>query len=226
MQNAIQIGRVEMLDEVMMKAVIQVLPSQVTKGRLTETPTLFFEFSGAPSQVKEQIEKMSEITKKHRGGEFFFASDESEKEELWSARKEALWSAPSLKPNSEVIITDVCVPISALSKCISETKKDIEQTGLIAPLVGHVGDGNFHLFILVDPSNPEDVSRSELFNDRLVKRAISMDGTCTGEHGVGEGKMKYLPLELGPEAVELMRTIKKAIDPNNIMNPGKVVGEE
>jgi len=154
------------------------------------------------------------------------SSTRVERDELWLARKTALWAAPILKPGSEVKITDVCVPISRLAQCIKETKEDMKHSFLLAPLVGHVGDGNFHLFILVNPNDPEDIAEAKRIDSRLIKRAIAMEGTCTGEHGVGVGKRQYLVLEKGPEAVALMRTIKRAIDPENIMNPGKILPDE
>lgn len=217
-QRGIPIGKIELLDDVMLRAV------NLNSGRTyKETPSLFFEFSGSKLQVEEQKRQMADIVQRHGGSGLRFAMDKAERDELWEARKVALWSAPILKEGSEVKITDVCVPISRLGECIDETKKDIAESFLFAPLVGHVGDGNFHLFILVDPKNDEDLKEANRLDHRLVERAIAMGGTCTGEHGVGLGKRKYLTSELGPEAVELMRTIKKAIDPDDIMNPGKKI---
>jgi len=134
-----------------------------------------------------------------------------------------LYSSKALRPNCEIWITDVCVPISRLADIIEETKEDLATSFLPAPLVAHAGDGNFHLFILFDPNNPKENKEAHRINDNLIKRAIEYEGTCTGEHGVGVGKRDYLPRELGPEAVELMKTIKRAIDPHNLFNPGKII---
>jgi D-lactate dehydrogenase (cytochrome) len=144
-----------------------------------------------------------------------------ERAALWKARHEAYWSAQTLRPGAKALSTDVCVPISRLAECIAETEADIAAMGLIAPIVGHVGDGNFHVLVLMDQNNPVEIARAEEFVSRLNKRAIGMDGTCTGEHGIGQGKIPYLAAELG-ESVEFMRMIKRALDPDNILNPGKV----
>jgi len=141
---------------------------------------------------------------------------------LWQARHDAAYACKALRPGAEIWATDVCVPISRLAECIMETKRDIRESGLVAPIVGHVGDGNFHLVILADPNDPGERKRAEDLHERMVMRALAMDGTCTGEHGIGYGKMDFLVAELG-EAVSVMRTIKTAIDPDNIMNPGKIL---
>jgi len=218
MQRGIQIGKVELLDEVAMKSVN--LSSDLN---YPEKPTLFFEFSGSKVQVEEQRNLVANITADYHGGSLRFATDPKECEDLWFARKTALWSAPILRPGSEVKITDVCVPISRLAECIRETKEDLHRSPLLAPLVGHVGDGNFHLFILFNPNDPKELEEESRLDKQLTERAIRMEGTCTGEHGIGMGKKQYLLLEKGEEAVKLMKTIKKAIDPDNIMNPGKVL---
>lgn len=188
-----------------------------------ELPTLFFEFSGTKVEVEEQKQALQRLSVGHHGTDLKFAANSEEMDQLWLARKTALWAAPILKPGTEVKITDVCVPISKLAQCIKETKQDLKKSFLLAPLVGHVGDGNFHLFILVDPKNPKDLAEAHKIDTRLVQRAIAMEGTCTGEHGVGIGKRDYLVPELGKEAVDLMRKLKRTIDPDNIMNPGKVI---
>lgn len=157
------------------------------------------------------------------GGPFDWAVVAEDRNRLWTARHDALWAAKEVRPGKQMIVTDVCVPISRLADCVEETQSDLEESGLIAPIVGHVGDGNFHLFLLVDTEDKAEMEKAEALLRRLVERAMAMDGTCTGEHGVGKGKMKYLEAEHGREAVALMRTIKRAIDPDNIMNPGKVV---
>ena len=157
------------------------------------------------------------------GGSFQWSADAQERAKLWKARHNVYWSAKALRPGWEAIATDVCVPISRLADCVAETEADIEEHGLLAPIVGHAGDGNFHVLMLFDDKNPADLAKSEAFMARLNARALSMEGTCTGEHGVGQGKMSYLEQELG-SAIPLMRSIKKAIDPDNIMNPGKIMG--
>jgi len=216
--NNIRLGKVELLDDVAIKAV-----NINGSNDYTEKPTLIFEFAGTEREVGDLIASTRDIVSKYTDSQFIYATTEDEKEELYRARKEALWAAPVLLDGSSVLITDVCVPISKLDVCLEETQKDIEELNLIAPMVAHAGDGNFHLFVLFDSNNEEHVEKVKELNDRLIKRAILMDGTCTGEHGVGIGKSKYLPLQLGEEAVELMRRIKTSLDPNNILNPGKVI---
>ncbi|KAF2069291.1 hypothetical protein CYY_009389 [Polysphondylium violaceum] len=220
-QSGVHIGRVELMDEVMMKAV-----NMASGSSFSEKPTLLFEFEGSEAVVQEQIEKVELISKNFNALEFKFSKTDEEKDGLWLARKIALWSSKVLRPTSEVWITDACVPISELSNVIEATKKDIKKTSLLAPLVAHAGDGNFHLFILFDPTKPNEVKEAKFINHNLVDRSIKVNGTCTGEHGVSFGKIKYLDQELGHEAVHLMKTIKKAIDPDNIMNPGKIITVE
>lgn len=217
-QDSIRIGKVELLDKVCIRAV------NLNNGmHLAEKHTLLLEFSGTQTEVSDQIARTEKIIKAHTNDTMKWASTPEERAELWTARKEALWSAPVLQPGSTVLITDACVPISRLSECLSETEKDIAESGLYAPIVAHAGDGNFHLFALFDPTVPSQVNALHVLNSKLVERAISMDGTCTGEHGVGVGKKKYLEPQLGAQAVALMRTIKQSLDPKNILNPGKVV---
>mmetsp|Transcript_32031 Transcript_32031/g.51754 ORF Transcript_32031/g.51754 Transcript_32031/m.51754 type:complete len:366 (+) Transcript_32031:117-1214(+) len=218
MQQGLSIGRVELLDIPMMRAI-----NIHANFSYPEKPHLFFEFSGSEGAVRECIESVKSIAADHGASEFKWATDKDERTRLWLARKEAYWAAGALRPGSEVWTTDVCVPISNLAKCIHETEEDLKKTFLIAPLVGHVGDGNFHLLILLDPNNAEELLEAQRLNKRLVMRAISMEGTCTGEHGVGVGKREYLIPELGPNAVQLMRTLKAAVDPQGIMNPGKLL---
>eukprot|EP01117_Protostelium_nocturnum_P010765 TRINITY_DN387_c0_g1_i3.p3 TRINITY_DN387_c0_g1~~TRINITY_DN387_c0_g1_i3.p3 ORF type:complete len:504 (+),score=187.75 TRINITY_DN387_c0_g1_i3:225-1736(+) len=217
-QEGVQIGKVELLDDVMIRAV-----NMNNGSEYKETTTLLFEFAGSENTINEQKKVVEKLTQDNKGSPLQFATDKEERENLWMARKTALWSAPILKSGSEVKITDVCVPISKIADCIQETKDDIKDSHLLGPIVGHMGDGNFHMFILLDPNDPKDLEETHRLDHRLIERAIKMGGTCTGEHGVGVGKRDYLPLELGEEAVDLMRTIKKAIDPDNIMNPGKVM---
>ena len=156
------------------------------------------------------------------GGTLAWATETEARTKLWQARHDAYWAALQLRPGARGISTDVCVPISRLADCIEETRREIDELGLVAPIVGHVGDGNFHVLPLIDPADPAEIATVEAFIERMVERALAMEGTCTGEHGIGQGKMKYLERELG-HGVDLMRHIKKAIDPLDIMNPGKIV---
>jgi D-lactate dehydrogenase (cytochrome) len=220
MQDNIRIGKVELLDKICIQAVN--LSNDMT---LPEKHTLLLEFSGSKVEVDDQIVRTQRICGNHTKDIMKWASTPEERAQLWRARKEALWSAPVLQPGSTVLITDACVPISRLSECLTETEKDIAESGLLAPMVAHAGDGNFHLFALFDPLDPKQVSSLHTLNSKLVQRAIDMEGTCTGEHGVGIGKKKYLRSQLGNEAVDVMKTIKVALDPRNILNPGKVIPE-
>jgi D-lactate dehydrogenase (cytochrome) len=215
-QTGIPVARIELLDALQVRAC-----NMHSKLGLKETPTLFLEFHGTEASVAEQSERFGEIAKECGGGDFAWATRPEERTKLWQARHDVYWSVLGLRPGARPIATDVCVPISRLADCVTETAADIEATGLIAPIVGHVGDGNFHLSILVDMESPEEVQRADEFVGRLNLRAIAMDGTCTGEHGVGQGKMKYLKVEHGP-GLEVMKSIKRALDPRNIMNPGKI----
>src|SRR4029079_5955014 len=185
-------------------------------------PTLFFEFHGSDNGVKEQAETVQAISAEHGGADFKWATRQEDRSKLWEARHKAYYAALALRPGAKGWPTDVCVPISRLAECILETKKDIEESGLLAPMVGHVGDGNFHLVYVIDPDNPDEMKRASAHNDRMIARALAMGGTCTGEHGVGYGKMAFLQAEHG-EALDVMRSIKRALDPHNRMNPGKVV---
>jgi len=217
---AIQLGlgmaRIELLDPLQVKAC-----NLYSKLELAEVPTLFLEFHGSPTATREQVETLREIAAGEGGGAFEWAEREEDRRRLWKARHDAYWAARGLKPGLEAVITDVCVPISRLAECVRETHEDIERSGLVAPLVGHVGDGNFHLVVLVDMENPKDVKATEAFVERLVERALRMEGTCTGEHGVGQGKMKHLLAEHGA-GVEVMAAIKRSLDPHNVLNPGKI----
>jgi D-lactate dehydrogenase (cytochrome) len=216
-QAGVPVARIELLDEVQMGAC-------VTHSKLDYkvAPTLFFEFHGSNAGVKEQAETVQAISAEHGGTDFKWATRQEDRTKLWEARHRAYYSALALRPGAKGWPTDVCVPISKLAECILETKKDIEESGLLAPMVGHVGDGNFHLVYVLNPDDPEELKRASAHNDRMIARALAMGGTCTGEHGIGYGKMAFLQAEHG-EAVSLMRSIKMALDPDNIMNPGKVV---
>jgi D-lactate dehydrogenase (cytochrome) len=187
------------------------------------SPTLFFEFAGnSDAEVAQQAGDAAAVAAEFGGGDFSWAADEAERRRLWHARHSAMEATRALQPGHGALTTDVCVPISALAECIKATQADIAQHGLAASIVGHVGDGNFHTILLVDPHDPEDIERGEQFHARLVERALAHEGTCTGEHGVGYGKSRFLVAEHGPEAVAMMRAIKSALDPDGIFNPGKV----
>lgn len=216
-QSGIPVARVELLDEVQVRA-----SNAYSKLTMRETPTLFLEFHGSEGGVAEQSERFGEIAEEFGGGPFEWTRNTEERNRLWQARHDAYWADLQLRPGVEAFATDVCVPISRLAECILETKAEIERLGLIAPIVGHVGDGNFHVSVLVDMDDADEVTVVKGFMETLVDRAIAMDGTCTGEHGVGQGKMKYLDAELGG-SVGVMKTIKRALDPQNILNPGKIV---
>jgi len=217
-QSCIPIARIELLDEVQIDAI-----NRYSKFSYPLKPTLLLEFHGTAAAVKEQAEMVEGLAEANGGQHFQWTAQEEERKKLWQARHDAYFAALALRPGAQGWISDVCVPISRLADCIRETKADLAQTYLKAPLVGHVGDGNFHLIFLVDREQPEEIAEAERLNDRLVKRAIAMGGTCTGEHGIGSGKMKYLQAEHGEEGVDLMRILKHAVDPKNIMNPGKIV---
>jgi D-lactate dehydrogenase (cytochrome) len=216
-QSGIPVARIELLDDVQMDAI-----NKYSKMNHPVADTLFFEFHGTGRSVEEQAEMVKAIAAENGGSEFRWTSSPEERAKLWKARHDAYYAALALKPGSKGWATDVCVPISRLAECISETKRDLKQSSLPTSLVGHVGDGNFHLVYLIDPEKPEEIDEAARLNDRMVQRALAMEGTCTGEHGVGWGKMDFLLAEHG-EAVSVMRTLKKALDPDNIMNPGKIV---
>jgi len=215
-QLGVPVARIELLDDVQMDSV-----NRFSKLSYPVKDTLFIEFHGTQSGVKEQAEMVQAIASEHGGSEFKWATKQEERTHLWQARHDVTYANKALRPGCEIWATDVCVPISRLAECILESKKDLKESFLTAPLVGHVGDGNFHLGFLIDRSNPKEIEEVERLNERLVMRALAMDGTCTGEHGIGLGKMKFLTAEHG-EGVAVMREIKKALDPLNILNPGKI----
>jgi D-lactate dehydrogenase (cytochrome) len=194
-----------------------------SKLALPEVPMLFVEFHGSPAGVAEQSERFGEIAGDLGGGPFEWATKPEDRSRLWQARHDAYWAGRGLRPGAQALATDVCVPISRLAECVTATQREIAALGLVAPILGHVGDGNFHLTLLVDMSDPAEVEAAKTLCERLVERALAMDGTCTGEHGVGQGKMKYLAGELGSPALAAMAAIKRALDPDDIMNPGKIV---
>ncbi|MFC3051949.1 FAD-binding oxidoreductase [Kordiimonas pumila] len=215
-QLGVPLARVEILDDVQMKAV-----NLWSKLNYPELTTLFFEFHGSETNVKEQIEIVSSVAADNGGGDFQWSNLPEERTKLWRARHEAYYAALGLKPGSVGWPTDVCVPLGRLAECIQLTKADLRKATIPATILGHVGDGNFHVIFVLDPNNPDDLIEAESLNTRMIERALSMNGTCTGEHGIGLGKQDWLKKELG-ETVEVMRTIKRALDPHNLFNPGKI----
>jgi len=218
MQTGIPVARIELLDDAQMDACIRY--SKLTG--FAAKHTLFFEFHGSAAGVAEQSAQMQAIAAEHGGGAFEWATQPEDRSRLWKARHAAYYAALALQPGKQGLATDACVPITRLTDCIIETKADIEASGITATIVGHVGDGNFHLVVLFDPDDPVDRERADALTKRVSLRAIAMGGTCTGEHGIGSHKLDALVAEHG-EAVDVMRTIKRALDPFNIMNPGKTV---
>jgi D-lactate dehydrogenase (cytochrome) len=218
-QSAVPVARIELVDDVMMRGI-----NNHSKLGYREAPTLFFEFHGSETGVAEQAEVAEAIAVDHGGRGFEWAKAAEQRSRLWHARDNTLYAGLGLRPGSRAMITDVCVPVSRLAECLTETRRDADASGLVAPIVGHVGDGNFHMLILIDPANPDDVTRAKALHARMVARAIAMEGTCTGEHGIGLGKISFLVDELG-EAVDVMRDIKRALDPQGLMNPGKIFAE-
>lgn len=217
-QLGIPVARIELLDALTITAI-----NRHSKTSLREMPTLFLELHGSPVSIAEQTGAFRNIAIEQGGMDFVWASKPEDRSRLWQARHDAYYACLGLQPGSRSITTDVCVPISRLAECISATLIDLEQTGLIAPLLGHVGDGNFHMLVLVAPDDDAALVRAHDFTHRLTERAIAMDGTCTGEHGIGLGKRKYMVMEHGTDALSVMRAIKQAIDPDNLMNPGKLL---
>src|SRR5687768_15091 len=218
LQAGVPIARSELLCATTMAAL-----NRHNKTSHREMPTLLLEFHGSEAGVVEQAETVQALARDNGGLDFQWATRPEERSKLWEARHQAYFACLQLKPGARALSTDVCVPISRLAECVVATAKDIEQASLPIPLFGHVGDGNFHLVILIDPNNPAEIAEAKALNVRVVQRALAMEGTCTGEHGVGIGKQAYLLEELGADAVELMRELKRAFDPDNLMNPGKVV---
>ncbi|KAH8916649.1 hypothetical protein BT69DRAFT_1313989 [Atractiella rhizophila] len=220
-QHGVGVQCLELLDDVMMQAVNK---SGGTGRTWDERPSLFIKFAGTDQQIKNDVAQTSKIVSTHGGSKFIFARSEKEKEDIWAARKVALYSAIDFVPGCRIWTTDVCVPISKLPTLAKETKEDITASGLVGPIVGHAGDGNFHALLAF--RNEEEFRKAEGVVDRMVKRAQRLEGTCTGEHGVGIGKRDYLEAELGSETINLMRKIKRLLDPKNIMNPGKLIPQD
>jgi len=217
-QSGIPVARIELLDALQIRAV-----NAYSKLSLPEVPTLFVEFHGSDAGVAEQSQRFGEIVADLGGGPFDWATKPEDRSRLWQARHDGYWAARHLRPGAQAFATDVCVPISRLAECVTASQRAAAELHLIAPILGHVGDGNFHLSLLVDMADAGEVERAGILMERVVELALSMDGTCTGEHGVGQGKMKYLKAEHGAPALAAMAAIKRALDPQNIMNPGKIV---
>jgi D-lactate dehydrogenase (cytochrome) len=218
-QRGVPIARAELLDALTVAAV-----NRYSKTTLKEQPTLFLEFHGTASGVAEQAEAVQGIAREHGGHDFEWAVDPEARARLWDARHAAFLACLALRPGARAFVTDACVPISRLAECIAATVEDTRASRLPCPVLGHVGDGNFHCVILADPGDPAEMEEAERLNQRVMRRALALDGTCTGEHGVGLHKVALLGEEFGDAAVDLMRRLKAAWDPLNILNPGKVVG--
>jgi D-lactate dehydrogenase (cytochrome) len=217
-QTGIPVARIELLNAEQVCAC-----NSYSKLSLPETPLLLLEFHGSEVEVAEQSRNFGEIARECGGGDFTWTTRQEDRTRLWQARHDAYWAVKALRPGAGVVATDVCVPISRLADCVVETEADLKRLRLQSPIVGHVGDGNFHCSLLCDVDDPDEMARGEDFMHRLVERAQSMGGTCTGEHGIGQGKQKYLKTELGQEAIDAMAAIKRALDPQNILNPGKII---
>ena len=216
-QQAIPVARMELLDEMLIEAI-----NRYADFDHPIAPTLFFEFHGTPDEVKAQAAETEQVASEHGGQGFRWATDEAERRRMWEARHRAYDATRALRPGAAVLTTDACVPVSGLADTIVQTRADLDEHGLTGSILGHVGDGNFHVTLLIDGEDPADVERGMQFHDRVVRRALDHGGTSTGEHGVGYGKSTYLELEHGPGAVRMMRAIKHALDPHDIFNPGKV----
>uniref|UniRef100_UPI00286C4518 FAD-binding oxidoreductase n=1 Tax=Methylibium sp. TaxID=2067992 RepID=UPI00286C4518 len=216
-QMGVPIARCELLDAHAIRAV-----NAHDKLRLHESPMLLMEFHGSPAGVKEQAETVQAITADCGAGGFQWATTPEERTRLWAARHHAYFSALQTRPGCRAVTTDTCVPISRLAECINDTVAEVDASGIPYFIVGHVGDGNFHVGYLINPAAPHERDTAERLNRQLVERALAMEGTCSGEHGIGLHKMGFLQDEAGIGGVALMRAIKHALDPRNIMNPGKI----
>ncbi len=216
MQLGLGVARIELLDPLQIR-----ISNAHSKLSLRETPTLFVEFHGSPAGTAEQVQIFQAIAADNGGGPMTSAGDADDRKKLWQARHDVYWAQRGYRPGATALVTDVCVPISRLAECVGETQADIARLKLVAPVVGHVGDGNFHAVPLIYLEDADEVARAKEFSHRLVERALAMEGTCTGEHGIGQGKKAYLAEEAGL-GIDVMRTIKTALDPCNIFNPGKI----
>lgn len=217
-QYGVPMARIELLDEVQVSAI-----NRYSKLDLPEQPTLFLEFHGSPAGVAEQVELVRDLAEANDGGAFRWSNLPEERARLWKARHQAYYASLALRPGGVGFVTDVCVPIGRLADCILETKRDLEASDLPAPIVGHVGDGNFHVCFVLDPASEADHAEASRLNARIVERALAMEGTCTGEHGVGLGKRQWLEREFGAAGVAMMHTLKVALDPDGLFNPGKIL---
>ncbi|MFZ5915123.1 MAG: FAD-binding oxidoreductase [Pseudomonadota bacterium] len=216
-QSGLPVARIELIDEISVKGI-----NRYSGLSLPERPCLFLEFHGTEAGVREQAQRFGEIAAEYGGGDFDWATKTEVRNKLWEARHTAYYASLAMYPGKKGMPTDVCVPISRLAECIAQTRRDLADSGIEAPIIGHVGDGNFHTLLIFDPDDPAEVARCKAFNERLIARALAMDGTCTGEHGVGYGKIGFMEAEHG-EGASVMRAVKQALDPHNLMNPGKVV---
>jgi D-lactate dehydrogenase (cytochrome) len=217
-QLGIPVARIEIVDEAQLRVV-----NAYSKTSYPIAPTLFFEFHGiSEAMVEEQVKAVEEIAREQGAGRFQWASTLEDRNTLWTARHNAYYATVASRPGARAWTTDICVPISHLAECIRETQADLEAAGVVAPLVGHAGDGNFHLIFMLDANDKAEFDRISQLNERLVERSLRFGGTCSGEHGVGFGKLKYLPAEHGP-SLDVMRAIKHALDPDGVMNPGKLI---
>jgi len=217
-QMGVPMARMELMDAVAMSAV-----NAYSKLDYAQAPTLFLEFEGAPAAVTEQVETLKALAEGLGGADFQWADKPEDRTRLWTARHNMYYAGLALRPGADALTTDVCVPISNLADCIGRTHKALNESALTGLILGHVGDGNYHTLLLFDPDNPNERAEAERLNAAIVNQALALDGTCTGEHGVGQGKTKYLRQELGVEAVDVMIQLKSALDPTNILNPGKVI---
>ena len=217
-QYGIAVARIELLDEASMDAV-----ERRFELGYAIAPTLFLEFHGSDAEVREQAAAVGELAEEHGSTGFTWTTDESERRRLWDARHRAYEAGLALRAGARIFTADACVPISRLAETIKLTRRDIDEAGILAPILGHVGDGNFHVMFVLEPGDEEGLEVVKRLNERLVERAIAAEGTCTGEHGVGYGKSGYLVAERGREAVDAMRAVKAALDPEGLLNPGKVL---
>ena len=216
MQMGLPVARIELLDELQIRAC-----NQYANLDLSEQPTLFLEFHGTENGITDDTMRFKELAREFGGGEFGWATHQEDRNRLWAARHDAAYATTQMRPGSKLMTTDVCVPISRLAECILNTKEDLDQTDLVGTIAGHVGDGNFHVILALKADDPQEVDAMEAFNERLIERSLAMGGTCTGEHGIGLGKMAFLISEHS-DLIRPMRLIKQALDPQNLMNPGKI----
>ncbi|XP_054724970.1 probable D-lactate dehydrogenase, mitochondrial [Uloborus diversus] len=218
LQCSIPVAKMELLDELSME-----ISNNYSNLNYPVTPCLFLEFHGSEKSIKAEIEQVEEVIRENHGGNIIWADNLEQRNLIWKARHQIYYATLAQKPGHKCVVTDVCVPISKLTKIISETKKDIDASGILGTIIGHVGDGNFHTQLLFDPKNEREFEIAHQLEDRISKRALSLNGTCTGEHGIGIGKMSFLEQEYGDVGLKTMQSIKRILDPKNIMNPGKVI---